>query len=93
VARHKFSPEFINRLDKLVVLHPLSSGLSDIKGSSASATSFAGTIGCHHSGNARIAATTFRSACGICVIINELAARQLGTPYAHTDGDAIEHGR
>src|ERR1700739_1484378 len=34
-----------------------------------------------------------RSACGIHAILNELGARQLGTPCAHTHGEAIKHHR
>jgi hypothetical protein len=64
-----------------------------MEGSSDSATHFKGPIGCRHSGNARIVATGLRSVCGIEPAINEIAARQLGTPCAHTHGEAIEHGR
>jgi hypothetical protein len=55
-----------------------------MEGSSGSATDFKGPIGCRHSGNAHIAAPRLRSACRIHARINEIAARQLGTPCAHT---------
>ena len=64
-----------------------------MEGSSGSATDFKGPIGCRHSGNARIEATGFRSVWGMEPAINEITARQLGTPCAHTHDEASEHGR